>query len=135
VLGWEETAGYSPRVQEMAALLASKMPVSEASTVLEHLTERRLKWCKGIIFASTRTGWITARDGVEANRLAAERLSQPVGKPNAALSARVNTGASAETNRCCAWKRSGATVAGTCSSPHNRQFDHSKKLRCAPSGR
>ena len=38
VLGLEETAGYSPRVQEMAALLASKMPVSEASAVLEHLT-------------------------------------------------------------------------------------------------
>ena len=38
VLGLEETAGYSPRVQEMAALLASKMPVGEASVVLEHLT-------------------------------------------------------------------------------------------------
>jgi hypothetical protein len=37
-LGLEETAGYSPRVQEMAALLASKMPVSEASAVMEHLT-------------------------------------------------------------------------------------------------
>jgi hypothetical protein len=38
VLGLEETAGYSPRVQEMSALLASKMPVEEASAVLEHLT-------------------------------------------------------------------------------------------------
>jgi hypothetical protein len=38
VLGLEETAGYSPRVQEMAALLASKMPVGEASVVMEHLT-------------------------------------------------------------------------------------------------
>src|ERR1700677_1402898 len=37
-LGLEETAGYSPRVQEMTALLARKMPVSEASAVLEHLT-------------------------------------------------------------------------------------------------
>ena len=37
-LGLEETAGYSPRVQEMSALLASKMPVGEASLVLEHLT-------------------------------------------------------------------------------------------------
>lgn len=37
-LGMEETAGYSPRVQEMSALLASKMPVAEASLVLEHLT-------------------------------------------------------------------------------------------------
>src|SRR5216684_1605339 len=42
VLGLEETAGYSPRVQEMAALLASKMPVSEASAVLEHLTGVKL---------------------------------------------------------------------------------------------
>jgi hypothetical protein len=41
-LGLAETAGYSPRVQEMAALLASKMPVSEASTVLEHLTGVKL---------------------------------------------------------------------------------------------
>jgi hypothetical protein len=38
----EDTAGYSPRVQEMAALLASKMPVSEASVVLEHLTGVKL---------------------------------------------------------------------------------------------
>jgi hypothetical protein len=37
-LGLEETAGYSPSVQEMAALLASKMPVEEASVVLERLT-------------------------------------------------------------------------------------------------
>jgi hypothetical protein len=42
VLGLEETAGYSPRVQEMAALLASKMPVGEASAVLEHLTGVKL---------------------------------------------------------------------------------------------
>jgi hypothetical protein len=41
-LGLAETAGYSPRVQEMAALLASKMPVSEASAVLEHLTGVKL---------------------------------------------------------------------------------------------
>ena len=37
-LGLEETAGYSPAVQAMAALLASKMPVEDASLVLEHLT-------------------------------------------------------------------------------------------------
>jgi hypothetical protein len=41
-LGLEESAGYSPAVQEMAALLASKMPVEEASTVLEHLTGVKL---------------------------------------------------------------------------------------------
>jgi hypothetical protein len=38
VLGLEETAGYSPAVQDMAALLVSKMPVQEASVVLGHLT-------------------------------------------------------------------------------------------------
>jgi hypothetical protein len=41
-LGLEESAGYSPAVQDMAALLASKMPVSEASAVLEHLTGVKL---------------------------------------------------------------------------------------------
>lgn len=41
-LGLAESAGYSPRVQEMAALLASKMPVGEASAVLEHLTGVKL---------------------------------------------------------------------------------------------
>ena len=37
-LGLADTAGYSPAVQEMAALLTSKMPVEEASLVLERLT-------------------------------------------------------------------------------------------------
>lgn len=37
-LGLDDTAGYSPAVQEMTALLASKMPVGEASVVLERLT-------------------------------------------------------------------------------------------------
>jgi hypothetical protein len=41
-LGLEDTAGYSPAVQEMAALLASKMPVGEASVVLERLTGMKL---------------------------------------------------------------------------------------------
>lgn len=41
-LGLEETAGYSPGVQEMAALLASKMPVEDASLVLEALTGVKL---------------------------------------------------------------------------------------------
>jgi hypothetical protein len=41
-LGLEETGSASPSVQEMAALLASKMPVSEASAVLEHLTGVKL---------------------------------------------------------------------------------------------
>ena len=41
-LGLEESAGYSPAVQDMAALLASKMPVEDASAVLEHLTSVKL---------------------------------------------------------------------------------------------
>lgn len=41
-LGLEDTAGYSPAVQDMAALLASKMPVEEASAVMEHLTGVKL---------------------------------------------------------------------------------------------
>lgn len=38
LLGLEETGRSWPRLQEMAALLAAKMPVAEASQVLEHLT-------------------------------------------------------------------------------------------------
>lgn len=41
-LGLEDSAGYSPAVQDMAALLVSKMPVEDASAVLEHLTGVRL---------------------------------------------------------------------------------------------
>jgi hypothetical protein len=41
-LGLEETGSASPSAQEMAALVASKMPVSEASAVLEHLTVGKL---------------------------------------------------------------------------------------------
>ena len=41
-LGLEDTAGYSPAVQDMAALLASKMPVEDASAVIEHLTGVKL---------------------------------------------------------------------------------------------
>ena len=42
VLGLEEAGSASPCVQEMAALMASKMPVAEASAVLEHLTGVKL---------------------------------------------------------------------------------------------
>ncbi len=35
-LGLTDTAGYSPSLQEMGALLVSKMPVTEASLVLAH---------------------------------------------------------------------------------------------------
>jgi hypothetical protein len=42
VLGLAETGSCSPGVQEMAALVASKMPVGEASAVLERLTGVKL---------------------------------------------------------------------------------------------
>lgn len=41
-LGLDDTAGYSPAVQAMAALAASKMPVADASEVLEHLAGVKL---------------------------------------------------------------------------------------------
>ena len=41
-LGLSETGGASPSVQEMAALTVSKMPVKEASAVIERLTEVKL---------------------------------------------------------------------------------------------
>ena len=41
-LGLEDSAGYSPAVQAMAALAASKLPVAEASVVLEHLAGVKL---------------------------------------------------------------------------------------------
>ena len=41
-LGLSETGGASPSVQEMAALTVSKMPVNEASAVIERLTGVKL---------------------------------------------------------------------------------------------
>lgn len=41
-LGLAESAGYSPAAQAMAALAASKLPVAEASVVLEHLAGVKL---------------------------------------------------------------------------------------------
>jgi hypothetical protein len=41
-LGLSETGGALPSVQEMAALMVSKMPVSEASAVIERLTGVKL---------------------------------------------------------------------------------------------
>jgi len=41
-LGLDDTAGYSPAVQAMAALAASKLPVAEASVLLEHLSGVKL---------------------------------------------------------------------------------------------
>jgi hypothetical protein len=41
-LGLDDTAGYSPAVQALAALAASKMPIADASVVLEHLSGVKL---------------------------------------------------------------------------------------------
>lgn len=41
-LGLEDTAGYSPAVQEMAALSVSKLPVAEAEVVIERLAGVKL---------------------------------------------------------------------------------------------
>jgi hypothetical protein len=41
-LGLNDTGGASPSVQEMAALTVSKMPVKEASAVIERLTGVKL---------------------------------------------------------------------------------------------
>jgi hypothetical protein len=75
-LGLEETAGYSPAVQDMAALLTSKMPVAEASTVLEHLT--------GVHLPRATLDREARRQGQRAERLrdhldeqAARETSQP----------------------------------------------------------
>lgn len=72
-LGLEETAGYSPRVQEMAALLASKMPVSEASAVLEHLT--------GVKLPRATLDREARRQGERARRLRGQADEQARGRP------------------------------------------------------
>jgi hypothetical protein len=42
VLGLDDTAGYSPAVQALAALAASKLPIADATVVLEHLSGVKL---------------------------------------------------------------------------------------------
>jgi hypothetical protein len=63
-LGLEDTAGYSPAVQDLAALLVSKLPVQEASTVLEHLT--------GIALPRATLDREARRQGERAQRLRTE---------------------------------------------------------------
>ena len=67
-LGLEDTAGYSPGVQAMAALLASKMPVEDASLVLEHLT--------GVQLPRATLDREARRQGQRAQRLRSQ-LDQP----------------------------------------------------------
>jgi hypothetical protein len=75
-LGLEETAGYSPAVQDMAALLASKMPVEEASAVLAHLT--------GVQLPRATLDREAKRQGQRAQRLRA-RLDQQTATPTQQL--------------------------------------------------
>jgi hypothetical protein len=72
-LGLEDTAGYSPAVQDMAALLASKMPVEEASAVLAHLT--------GVQMPRATLDRDAKRQGQRAQRLRAQldRQAAPAG--------------------------------------------------------
>src|SRR5580698_755691 len=76
-LGLEETAGYSPRVQEMTALLASKMPVSEASAVMEHLT--------GVKMPRSTLDREAKRQGERARELRRKLDEQACQEPKAAL--------------------------------------------------
>ena len=72
-LGLEETAGYSPGVQGMAALLASKMPVADASLVLEHLT--------GITLPRATLDREARRQGQRAQRLRTQLDQQAAAQP------------------------------------------------------
>ncbi len=76
VLGLEDSAGYSPAVQDMAPLLASKMPVAEASVVLEHLT--------GVQLPRATLDREAKRQGQRAQRLRTE-LDQQAAHPTRQL--------------------------------------------------
>ena len=75
-LGLAETAGYSPGVQEMGALLVSKMPVSEASLVLEHLT--------GIKIPPATLAREVRRQGERAQQVRKALDQRPVAPPRTA---------------------------------------------------
>ena len=75
-LGLEESAGYTPSVQHMAALLASKMPVEDASAVLEQLT--------GVKLPRATLDREAKRQGQRAERLRT-RLDQPAARPKPQL--------------------------------------------------
>ena len=68
VLGLEDSAGCSPAVQELAALLASKMPVEEAAQVLEHLT--------GVKLSTSTLHRQARRQGERAQKVRAELDAQ-----------------------------------------------------------
>jgi hypothetical protein len=79
-----------------------------------------------ITYANIKTGWITGVEYVVVSPSAAAPLNPHADKPNAALSARANIGASKGTKRYWVWKRSGEITAGTCFFPHNRNLGPSK---------
>jgi len=70
VLGLEDSGGCSPSVQELAALLASKMPVEEAAKVLEHLT--------GVKLSAATLHRQARRQGERAQRVRRELDAQAV---------------------------------------------------------
>ncbi len=72
-LGLEESAGYSPAVQDLAALLVSKMPVEEARAVLEHLT--------GVKLSRATLDREARRQGQRAQRLRTELDQQAASQP------------------------------------------------------
>jgi hypothetical protein len=71
-LGLAQSAGYSPAVQDLAALLASKMPIEDASAVLEHLT--------GIKLPRATLDREARRQGQRAQRLRTQ-LDQQAARP------------------------------------------------------
>lgn len=67
-LGLKDSAGSSPAVQELAALLASQMPVEEAALGLEHLT--------GVKLSASTLHREARRQGARAQKVRAELDAQ-----------------------------------------------------------
>jgi len=72
-LGLDDTAGYSPAVQALAALAASKMPIADASVVLEHLS--------GVKLPPATLDREAKRQGERAQRLRTQLDEQAVTDP------------------------------------------------------
>jgi hypothetical protein len=75
VLGLAETAGYSPSVQEMAALAVSKLPVAEAERVIERLA--------GVKIPRATLDREAKRQGEQAQRVR-ERIDEKAQTPEGA---------------------------------------------------
>jgi hypothetical protein len=72
-LGLAESAGYSPGVQELAALVVSKLPVAEASVILAHLS--------GVHMPPATLAREAHRQGERAQRLCTELDQQAAPEP------------------------------------------------------